>query len=254
MDDRHYGDEIQDLLDRRLEPGREEELRSHLDACQRCRLEYEAMIWVKSAAASARDAHLPASLEAAIRDALAREDRSRVPRRALLAAAAGVLLGLGGGAWLVLRSRSSLPAAVAHDYERFRSGELTLQTRVTSPEGVEAFFRNNGITFRTRVLNLAMMRFALMGGRVHELHGRLSALFVYRGDGARMLVCQMYPGRLEELPPPDVVHDHRGFRFQVYHQGSITAVFWQEGETVCVLAGDFGDWEVLALAFEKAML
>jgi hypothetical protein len=119
---------------------------------------------------------------------------------------------------------------------------------------VEAFFRERGIPFRTRVLDLGMMNYQIRGGRVHRLGGKPSAFFVYEGEGGKTLVCQMYPGRLEQLPSADEVRNHRGFRFQVYRQQSITVVFWQEGEVVCVLAGDFGEQEIVALAFEKAML
>lgn len=254
MSDGHYGHELQDLLDRRLDAGREAEIRAHLDRCQRCQREFEALAWVKRVTAAAEEAALPAGLERSVRDALAREDQPRVSRRVLLAAAASLLFGTGGAVWLFRRSRESLPAVVAHDYERFRSGALPLPTHVARPEGVEAFFREQGIPFRTRVLDLAMMRYQLQGGRVHRLGGRPSAFFVYQGEGGRTLACQMYPGRLDELPPADEVRDHRGFRFQIYRQQLVTVVFWQEGEIVCVLAGDFGENEIVALAFEKAML
>jgi anti-sigma factor RsiW len=252
--DRHYAEELQDLLDRRLDSDREREIRAHLGRCLQCRREFEALVWVKGVAAAATEADLPAGIERSIRDALAREDRPRVSRRVLMATAASLLVGTAGAAWLFRRSRGSLPATVARDYERLRSGTLPLEAYVTRSEGLEAFFLARGISFRTRVLDLVMMRYQIEGGRVHTLGGRPSAFFVYKGDGGRTLVCQMYPGRLDELPPADEVREHRGFRFQIYRQQGVTVVFWQEGETVCVLAGDFGEQEVVALAFEKAML
>lgn len=252
--DGHYAEELQDLLDRRLDTDREKEMRDHLDRCPQCRREFEALVWVKSVAASAAEADLPAGLERSVRDALVREDRPRVSRRALVATAASLVVGTAGAAWLFRRSRGSLPDTVALDYERLRSGALPLEAYVGRPEGLEAFFRARGISFRTRVLDLAMMRYQIEGGRVHTMGGRPSAFFVYKGDGGRTLLCQMYLGRLDELPPADEVREHRGFRFQVYRQRGVTVVFWQEGETVCVLAGDFGEQEVVALAFEKAML
>lgn len=252
--DRHYAEELQDLLDRRLDSDREREIRAHLDRCRQCQREFEALVWVKGVAAAATEADLPGGLERSIRDALAREDRPRVSRRVLMATAASLLVGTAGAAWLFRRSRGSLPAIVARDYERFRSRTLPLETQVKDPGDLEVFFRARGIAFRTRVLDLAMMRYRIEGGRVHTLGGRPSALFVYKGDGGRTLVCQMYPGLLDALPPADEVREHRGFRFQIYRQQGVTVVFWQEGETVCVLAGDFGEQEVVALAFEKAML
>ncbi len=250
----HYRDELQELLDRRLDVEREREVRSHLDECAECRHELEALGWVKRLTAAAPEDALPPDLEAVIRERLASEDRrSPVPRRVFLAAAASLLMGA-ATAWWIRRSREPLPAVVARDYRLCRSGDLPLEVHSGRPEEVEAFFRERGVPFRTRVLDLAMMRYELQGGRSHRIGDEPSALFVYRGPGARTLVCQMYAGRLDGLPPADEIRDHRGFRFQIYRQPPITLVFWQEGEVVCVLAGDFDAEEIVALAFEKAML
>ena len=92
-----------------------------------------------------------------------------------------------------------------------------------------------------------------MGGRVHELQGRKSALYAYRGPDRRIVLRQMLPGTLDELPPPDQVLEERGFTFQVYERGDATAVFWLEGEVLCVLVSDMPAPGLLALAREKAM-
>lgn len=254
MAEGHDAEELQDLLDGRLDVGRARALREHLERCPECERELEALAWAKRAVAAISPADVPAGLERAIRAAGARADRPGVARRAFIAAAASVLIGSGGALWLLRRSRLSLPAAVALDYERFRSGALPLESTLARADALEAFFRERGIPFRTRVLDLAMMRYQLAGGRAHRLGGEPSALFVYRGEVGRTLVCQMYQARLDELPPAADVRDHRGFRFQIYREGDVTVVFWQEGAVVCVLAGDFGEREVVALALEKAML
>lgn len=250
----HDGEELQDLLDGRLDAERAREIREHLDHCAECRRELETLAWTRGALAAVPPADLPAGMEGAVRAAIGRADEPGVSRRAFVAAAASVLLGSAGAWWFLKGSRPTLPSAVARDYSRFRSGALPLESTLTRADALEAFFRERGIPFRTRVLDLAMMRYQLAGGRAHRLDGRPSALFVYRGEGGRTLVCQMYEARIEELPPPADVRDHRGFRFQLYREGDVTVVFWQEGAVVCVLAGDFGEREVLALAFEKAML
>ncbi len=251
----HYRDELQDLLDARLDRELEGQVRAHLERCPECHREFEALSWVKRLAAGAGEEPLPPGLEDSIRARLADEERRpRSSRRNFLAAAAGVLLSLGGALWLLRRSTAEIPVAVARDYRLFRSGELPLEIRSASPAEVEAFFRARSIAFRTRVLDLAMMNYRLQGGRVHRIGGTPSALFVYEAPGSKRLACQMYPGRLEALPEPDDVRSQRGFRFQVYRVDSITLVFWQEGDVVCVLAADFAAEEVVALAFEKAML
>ena len=63
----------------------------------------------------------------------------------------------------------------------------------------------------------------------------------------------MLPGTLQELPPADETHEERGFTFQVYRRGDEVAVFWPEGEVLCVLVSDMPASELLDLAGEKAM-
>jgi anti-sigma factor RsiW len=254
MAEGHDGEVLQDLLDGRLDTARAREVREHLDHCPDCQRELDALAWVKRSVAAVAPAFVPAGLERAVRAAVGRAQGRDSSRRVFLAAAASVLLGSGGVFWVLGRPRPSLPAAIARDYERIRSSAVPLESTATRSDELEAFFRARGVPFRTRVPDLAMMRYHLAGGRAHRLGGGPSAMLVYRGEGGRTLVCQMYEGRLDELPPPADVRDHRGFRFQVYREGDVAVVFWQEGAIVCVLAGDFGEREVLALAFEKAML
>lgn len=253
-DGSHYGEELQDLLDHRLDPERAAKVTAHLERCQECRVELDMLAWAQRAVKQAPQAEVPPALEASILEALALEGAPRWSRRSLLTAAGGLVIGAGGVAWLAWRPRESLPAAVARDYRRYRGGELALESRADRADALEAFFRERGLPFRARVIDLAMMRYRLVGGRRHELGRRPAAFFVYEGDGGRTLVCQMFAGRLDELPAPAQVREHRGFRFQVYRDAQVTAVFWQEGEIVCVLAGDLPAGEVLALALEKAML
>jgi anti-sigma factor RsiW len=251
MNDGHYGEELQDLLDRRLEPDRARELETHLEGCAECRALFDGLALARRAVREAPPADLPAGLEASIRDVLRREEAPRSPRRQFLAAAAGLVLAAGGLTWYVRRARS-LPGAVARDYARFRSGRLTLDTRDRNAEAVEAFFRDRPLGFRARVIDLGMMGFELAGATVNDLDGRPAALFVYVG-GPGTLVCQMFEGRLPDLPDAQEVREHRGFRFLAYEEGAVTVVFWQEGAVLCALAGDFARDEVMALALEKAM-
>jgi anti-sigma factor RsiW len=143
--------------------------------------------------------------------------------------------------------------AVARDFARYSAGNLALDLRSSNVEAVESFFAAGGLDFRTRVLDLGMMRYQLVGGRIHRLRNRPSALFTYRGPQNRQLVCQMYRGRLAELPRPHDVRQHEGITFQVYRSEGVTLVFWQEGAVVCVLASDAEFEAVIRLAFAKAM-
>jgi hypothetical protein len=168
---------------------------------------------------------------------------------ALLAAAAVVLLLLvsptGTG--------DTLPDVVARDFTAYRAGTLPLTLRTSDVAAVERLFVAGGAPFAMRVFDLGMMQYQLVGGRVHRLRGRPSALFVYRGPGDRNLVCQMYEGQLADLPRSDDVREHNGITFQVYRAGTTTLVFWQEGAVVCVLASDADVEAVIQLAYAKAI-
>lgn len=83
--------------------------------------------------------------------------------------------------------------------------------------------------------------------------GRPSALFVYRGERNKILVCQMYEGSARDLPRGAEVRRHGGISFFVYRRDARTLVFWPEGKVLCVLASEAPTEEVVALAFAKAV-
>jgi anti-sigma factor RsiW len=118
---------------------------------------------------------------------------------------------------------------------------------------MESYFSSAGVPIPTRVFDLGMMNYQLVGGRVHQLVSRRSALFVYRGPGNRILLCQMYPGESGELPGGAEMRENNGIRFHVYRKDGLTLVFWQEGTVMCVLASDAPGEEVIQLAFAKAV-
>jgi len=118
---------------------------------------------------------------------------------------------------------------------------------------MEKFFSAEGIPFKTRVFDLGMMNYRLQGGRVHKLITRKSAFFVYRGKGDAILVCQMYVGRVTELPAGAVQRESKGIRFYAYRLKGLTLTFWQEGAVTCVLTSDIDPEELLQLAFAKAV-
>ena len=132
-----------------------------------------------------------------------------------------------------------------------RAGRLTLEALSTEAETLQRYFATR-IGFPTRVFDLGMMGFELVGARVAAIGDRTAALWVYRGSGV-WLLCQMYRGELGELPPPSETRESNGFVFRIYHERSGTQVFWQEGDVVCVLASDAPAETVIQLAFAKAM-
>jgi anti-sigma factor RsiW len=257
----HLGAELQDFLDDRLDDARQAEVRAHLQGCPRCRSELETLRWVRDVALKQLPGEeVPPALAARVAAALDEAEQHARP-------AASPILGRGRRRWaaaaalvaaalvllLVWPTRVDLAEAVARDFTEYSRGGLPLDLRSSDGEAVENLFVAGGIDFPTRVFDLGMMGYQLVGGRVHRLRGRSSALFAYRGPQDRDLVCQMYQGRLANLPPPDDVREHDGIRFQVYRAGALTLVFWQEGAVLCVLASDAESEAVIQLAYAKAV-
>jgi anti-sigma factor RsiW len=258
--DPHPLDRLQEAVDGRLAPDARAALDRHLETCPSCRAELEALRWTRAQVATLRDEAVPDGFEALLAEAVADRGAGHAAapaagRRWLgaLAAAAAVLLAASLW-WLLLRPAApDVVAAAAGDYRRYADGRLSLEVRSADVAAVEAWFRRSRLGFETRVLDLDMMRFAVVGGRVHDLAGREAALYVYRGPGGEPLVCQMYEGRTGELPDPASRHVRNGITFHVYERDGLTLVFWQEGGLVCVLVGAGGTQAVLDLAVAKAM-
>ena len=128
-----------------------------------------------------------------------------------------------------------------------------MQLDTNDVKELEEFFTKRGIPFQTRVFDLGMMKYQLVGGRVDRARTQPAALFVYRGADGRILVCEMFAGKMADLPATAEVREHNGFRFQIYRKGDRTAVFWPEGAVLCALVSDGAPEDVMQLAFAKAM-
>jgi anti-sigma factor RsiW len=262
--DQHAGIDLQDLLDGTLDAERRAALEAHLDVCPRCRREFAALDRARRAARMmASEEPVPPALEARVRAALDAEDakvaasaqrpRERhVTRRrwivGAVAAAAAVVL----ATMRALRPRR-ITNLVADDFAGYASGDEPLTFTSRDPAAVSDFFRRNGIGFNTRVFDLGMMRYDLAGGRLNTIDGRQSAFFAYRGTDGTSLVCQMYEGRLSELPATADQRMNAGIAFHVHRMDALTLVFWEEGPVVRVLASDVATERVVELAFAKAL-
>lgn len=259
----HLGDQLQDFLDGRLDEADRSRVEAHVTSCAQCRRELDALRWVRTAAREQLPVEeVPAALSSRVRASLNAEDaksRSGTARRAIsrptrwavaaaVVAAAVLLL-----VFVPRRTAERLPELVARDFASYAGGRAPLDIEARDPQVIEAFFARNGVRFTTRVFDLGMMRYDLLGGRVHRLGRGVSALFAYRGSDGRFLVCQMYEGAVAALPPPDETRENNGITFQVYREGTTTVVFWQEGDVVCVLASDAALETVMQLAYAKAV-
>lgn len=265
MSTAHPGDRLVDFVDGRLDAASAEEVRAHLAACADCRaVELELRTAVTAGAVLRDEAiDMPADLLASVSRALDAETLGHPAAAppavrihpltrglvAAVAAAALVLLYVQIGA---PRPASDLPTLVARDLATVGSPALPFAVQARDAATLERYFASSSGP-RIRVIDLAVMEIALEGATRHSLAGRPSGLYSYQTPSGARLVCQMYEGRLADLPPPESVRDENGFHFQIYTRGNVTVVFWQEGDLVCVLASELPAAEVVALAVAKAM-
>jgi anti-sigma factor RsiW len=261
---RHFKDEIQDLLDNRLDAPMRAEVKRHLESCPECRREFEALRWTKLLAAkqfAAKEA--PSGLRHNILRTLKADAGApeAVTRRAFrtqklkpILAWAAALVALGILALILIPKQPNLPEVIARDFRDYRSQRLTLELKTGDVKQMEAFFATHGVPFTTRVFDLGMMNYRLVGGRVQDLQGQPTALFVYRGPDNQALLCRMYAGTVSELPAGSNERENREIKFHIYQIKGVTMVFWQEGRVVCVLSSDMPAENVVQLAFAKAML
>lgn len=253
----HPREMLHELVDGRLRGEERAGVERHLATCPACRRELEVLRATKQAAARmfAPEAP-PPDLDSRVRAALDDEDRQPVRgslrrrwRRGPLFIYAALAAVLAAGVWVLVRPRSA-PADVSRDYAEYRAGRLPLERLTADAPALDAYFAQRNLGFPSRVFDLGMMGYRLVGGRVHHVGRRPSAFFVYRGPAGQVLLCEMYEG---VAPAGAEVRLHDGISFYLHHRRQTTLVFWQEGDVVCVLASDIASEEVVQLAFAKAM-
>lgn len=248
-------EELSALADHRLGEVERRRLEEHLAGCDACRGAWDRLISTRQALRRSADPteEVPESLRAAVGASLDREQRrprfEAVTRLAVALAAAAVIV---FGILVWQRGKPDLPEAAMQHQAAIASGQRALEMRTTDAAALERWF-NQQLDFSTRVFDLKMMRYDLVGGRIDSLKGRRSALFVYRHESGEVVVCEMYEGRTDLLPGGATRRLHKDIEFFIYERDGATTVFWQEGALSCVLAGRGSRDEILSLAFAKAM-
>ena len=196
--------------------------------------------------------------------ALDQEDRiADAPRRLspllrrrarwVTALAAGILLVAGITLLTQQRpQRQDVVPVLAGAFGHYRAAARTLDLLTDDAERLHAFFAAAGLGFDARVLDLRMMGYHLVGGSVEVIDGHRIALFAYRTDADRIVLCAMYLGDAAASAGGEV-RRHAGIDFYVHRIEGKTVVLWQEGAVACALVADGDPEEVVNLAFAKAM-
>lgn len=254
----HYGDELQDFLDKRLNANVRRAVESHMETCRDCRRRFEALEWAKTAMRMLPATEAPAGLREEIVSRLRRERTevahfARPTRRwsnnASIGVAFAVLLGL---AAVLLDLSRDAPASVAdlvmEDFQQVERGDLALQLNSTSPAVIEGFFEGYELAFHARVFETGPAGFAPYGARVEMAGDRGRAVVAYRDASGRLLVCEMFEGGPVDLPVDGMVRERNGVRFRVLRAGDLAAVFWLEGPVVYSLVAESDSEQLLLLA------
>ncbi len=173
----------------------------HLAACAACGAARDRLVAVKTAVWRALRAQ---------EVAVARFGRDHGgPRPGAVGRAAAPVAdrGRGGGARRRCGPRDARPASRRSRTRRprisrgSRTGSLALEASTSDAAALERFFEARGIPFRTRVLDLGMMGYRLIGGRVHSLRGQtFGSLRLPRRRGGGCSFVRCISERSKELP------------------------------------------------------
>jgi len=274
---RHVDEQMQELLDGRLDPAAEADVRAHFAVCSVCHDEFQRLAWLKGRLKSLPlSTEAPPDLESMIRDALNREESDRPTAIATAAApattppgrpalsrdawmarpwltatvAASVMLVIAGGLAVWWWFHAPRPVEVGRDYLSVAAGTLPVDHNTRDPRDLQRYYTARG-GVPAGVYDLGMLGYTLIGGRVHAHRGQPGTLTLYEGTNGERLICEMY-----FAPPPSrdpiVRRTYNGIEFTVYRHEGVVMVFWDEGPVTCVLVAKMEPEALLRIAYAKA--
>ena len=181
-------DVLSAYVDGELAPPEELELRRHLDVCEPCRSRVETLLALKEVvAASAETRPVPHTLRERLGMLAPAEGRRFFGRRTWLTGlAAGLLLAVGIGGWLLLRPATQadvVTEALVADHVHFLQVPDVLEIASNDPQQIASWFSDK-VAFPVHVP--ALRSAELLGGRLCSLWGQKVALAFYEVHGKRL--------------------------------------------------------------------
>ena len=253
------------LVDLELDQAEQSALEAHLKECSGCRLAFEEELALKQKIRQAGErVHAPALLRNRIlSDQRIFPERSRarwqdyiwpLPRLALPALAAGLLLAIALPGLFLLKPKSEpIAAAALETYDLFARGELSVRRTENPDEIVEQLTRAVGGRFHPMGYDLSAMNLRPVAGVVREIRGRKILVAIYQGEGGSLL-CYTLLGSEADAPAnaakffdPDMK-----MNFYAFSRAGVNAVLHGEGDVICILASEMPMDELLALVKAKA--
>src|SRR3954463_13648437 len=171
---KHFKDEIQDLLDNRLDAPKRAEVERHIESCTQCRREFEALRWTKSFAAKQFAAKpTPSELRENILRAVEAGSGSartitlhpsfQIRKLKPILAWAAALVALGILALVLIPKQRTLPQIVARDFRSYQNQKLTMELNTPDVKTMEAFFGKHDLPFAPHVYDLSGKDYRLVG-------------------------------------------------------------------------------------------
>lgn len=225
------------------------EISRHLESCPACRARADAEGRMEEAFREALSKAPQGTSEAwdrAAHRALGRRDR-----RSWIAAAAGLLLILGAGAYLLGAGEIDLAAAMDHSHRKYLAGGLAPAIETSDPSALVAYFRGK-LPVRT-TLGLPPEDVSLLGGRCCYLDRSPCAYLMAHAGNAAVSIFIMDASQLAAFPEARPAVEEGALRCRV---GPFHVLAYRDGDRiVCAIADlDPEKLEILARAISGSPL
>ncbi|RMF88741.1 MAG: anti-sigma factor [Nitrospinota bacterium] len=229
-------------------------IQAHLDACPRCRRQWEVERALRRLMREEldREPDLPPTLWPKIQRALRRQESRQKPRptpwwsfllrrHPAYRIVAGVIVLILIPVIFFLHyttSVNSLALALA-DHQAMVQGKSLPQVMATEQEEVVRWLRQR-LPFAPPVPAFERVGLRLQGGNLCKIRGVAGATLLYE-QGGHWISYYVFPANAEETIPAEERHTPKQRRYYLWRAGAYRVVFWREGNLICALISDLSE-------------